>query len=404
MIDKKNILLLSYSNLNRDPRVKKQMFALIKDYSLFTAGYNATEEQLPFIQLNYTSNKANFTFHLHYPTLIRKFFSFFILVVNKAKQVNRKKYYENKYWDKERINDLVKLKKTFTKIDLIIANDIDTLPLALALKQTNTRIIFDAHEYHPREFEENKEWIKNRQPYITYLCHTYLKQADTIFTVCNGIAQEYKNIFNVDVGVMTNTANYNKDLYPNLSDSITVKLIHHGAAIRSRQIETMIEMITFLDARFELYLMLIPSDKDYYNSLIESCKNQHRIHFIEPVKTTQISYAINKYDIGVYLISPNNFNNLHSLPNKFFEYIQGRLAIAIGPSPEMKQFVEKYKLGIVSEDFNPKSLAKEINNLTSEKIDYYKAQSHIFAKELSAENNKDLLLKHVKQLLEEKQP
>ena len=95
---------------------------------------------------------------------------------------------------------------------------------------------------------------------------------------------------------------------------------------------------------------------------------------------------------------------MHSLPNKFFEYIQGRLAIAIGPSPEMKHFVEKYELGVVSEDFNPKSLANAINKLTPEKINYYKSQSHTFAQELSAEKNKELVLKNVKQLLEEKQP
>ena len=79
MMDKKNILLLSYSPLKSDPRVKRQIVALRNDYTIYTAGYNASEEELPFTQLNYSSNKPNFTFHLRYPTLIRKFFSFFIL-------------------------------------------------------------------------------------------------------------------------------------------------------------------------------------------------------------------------------------------------------------------------------------------------------------------------------------
>ncbi len=403
-MDKKNILLLSYSPLKSDPRVKRQIAALINDCSLYTAGYNASEEELPFTQLNHSSNKANFTFHLSYPTLLRKFFSFFILMGDKIKLVKKDKYYEDKYWDKERIGDLQKLKESISKIDLIIANDIDTLPLALALKQVDTKIIFDAHEYHPREFEENKEWVKNKQLYITYLCQKYLKQADKVLTVCNGIAKEYKNVFNIDAEVITNAANYIKDIIPSVVGTDKIKLIHHGAAIRGRQIEKMIEMMSYLDARFEFHFMLVPSDKDYYHSLTESCKNEARIHFLEPVKTAQISFAINQFDIGVYLISPTNFNNLHSLPNKFFEYIQGRLAIAIGPSPEMKHFVEKYELGVVSEDFNPKSLANAINKLTPEKINYYKSQSHTFAQELSAEKNKELVLKNVKQLLEEKQP
>ena len=49
----------------------------------------------------------------------------------------------------------------------------------------------------------------------------------------------------------------------------------------------------------------------------------------------------NDYDVGLYLLPPTNFNQRYALPNKFFEFIQGRLAIAIGPSPEMAKLVER---------------------------------------------------------------
>ncbi|MBK7701065.1 MAG: hypothetical protein IPJ39_21260 [Saprospiraceae bacterium] len=77
---------------------------------------------------------------------------------------------------------------------------------------------------------------------------------------------------------------------------------------------------------------------------------------------------ISKYDIGLYILEPTNFNNGMALPNKMFEFIQARLAIAIGPSPEMKSLVEEYNLGVVSADFDSKGLAISLNNLTHQNI------------------------------------
>jgi hypothetical protein len=73
------------------------------------------------------------------------------------------------------------------------------------------------------------------------------------------------------------------------------------------------------------------------------------------------------------------------LPNKFFEFIQARLAIAIGPSIEMKKIVDQYDCGIVSSDFEPRTLALELNKLTTDKLMYYKSQSHKAAEVLNAE-------------------
>jgi hypothetical protein len=58
------------------------------------------------------------------------------------------------------------------------------------------------------------------------------------------------------------------------------------------------------------------------------------------------------------------FNLKYILPNKFFEFIQARLAVAIGPSVEMKRLVKEWDCGIVAANFEAKSMAAEINRLT----------------------------------------
>ena len=49
--------------------------------------------------------------------------------------------------------------KELKDFDLILANDIETLPLAFRLKgNSGTKVIFDAHEYATRQFENDRKW------------------------------------------------------------------------------------------------------------------------------------------------------------------------------------------------------------------------------------------------------
>jgi hypothetical protein len=107
--------------------------------------------------------------------------------------------------------------------------------------------------------------------------------------------------------------------------------------------------------------------------------------------------AINKYDMGVFLLPPVNFNYANTLPNKLFDFIQARLGIAIGPTPEMAAIVNQYQNGVVSADFQPKSLAAKLNSLRVADIARFKNQSAVAAQVLNAEKNElifnELLLK-----------
>jgi hypothetical protein len=74
-----------------------------------------------------------------------------------------------------------------------------------------------------------------------------------------------------------------------------------------------------------------------------------------------------------------------ALPNKFFEFVQARLAIVVGPSPEMAKIVNQYGLGLVSNSFDAKVIANLINSMTTEVVEGMKYKSSGTAKLLSAE-------------------
>ena len=107
-----------------------------------------------------------------------------------------------------------------------------------------------------------------------------------------------------------------------------------------------------------------------------------RVQILKPVPSELLIQTLNNYDIGFYYLLPNGFNLKHCLPNKFFDFIQARLPVAIGPSPEMRGLIKKYDCGFVTKEFTVESMAKTLNELTISEIDIAKKNSSLIAKEL----------------------
>ncbi len=378
----KRILILAFSDLRHDARVARQVNFLKDHYQLSVVCFDALE--MPGVQIIKTKRIK--------PGLIQKMIGSITLLLH-AYDFSYRLIYENAV-----------LRKTLEKqsFDLIIANDIESLPLAFHLKKQE-KILFDAHEYAPRHFEDKLVWRIFFQGFNQYLCKKYLPLVDAMTTVGDGLAREYKKHFAVEPIVLTN-ANYYAELKP-LPVGDKIKLIHHGGANPSRKLELMIEMMSYLDDRYSLDLMLITpaiankATRSYLDTLKQLINNNSRIRILPPKKSHEIVDFIHHYDIGVFLIPPINFNYENTLPNKLFDFIQARLAIAIGPTPEMANLLNQYDLGVVSSAFTAKSLAEAISTLTPEKISHHKQQSHSAAKILSAEKNKEILTDLVNKLL-----
>jgi hypothetical protein len=144
--------------------------------------------------------------------------------------------------------------------------------------------------------------------------------------------------------------------------------------------------------------MLVPTDARYLDRLRLIVGKNPRVRLVPPVPMRDLPRYLNQYDLGLYLLPPKNLNDQLALPNKFFEFVQGRLAIAIGPSPEMARLTRQYDLGVVADDFTPRSLAKKLNQLDPKRIDYYKQRSNQAAKELCFERNSEVLVNMINRL------
>lgn len=371
-----SLLIISLSESRRDPRVIRHLEALRGLYCVDVAGFGDPPEG--------ASRFIRFPRHLS-PS--EKLWGLARLAVGR---------YESFYWKNRRMQSaFASLRGSAYR--LILANDVDTLPLALAVAG-GVPVLLDAHEYAPRQFEDRWLWRSLFQPYFDYLCRTYLAKAAGMFTVSQGIAEEYAKCYGVASRVLTNAAKYEEVEASPVADQ-RIRLVHHGGAIRSRHLEAMIYMTDHLDDRFALDLMLVPNDPAYLRRLKRMSRTRPKIRFVDPVPMPEIIRAISRYDVGVFLLPPTNFNYTHALPNKFFEFVQARLAIAVGPSPEMSALVRRHGLGIVADTFDPRDLAGQLNRLTREDLVRMKQAAHGAARELCADVNRRLLLEEVDRLV-----
>ena len=372
------ILSLAASDLGRDPRVARQRTVLQACGSTWSAGLAPPgdgSEFVPLVQRRRTPRRrvrslAQLLFHRHAA------------------------YAMDRY-------HLGAASGPPGKWDLIVANDVDTLPLAFQLAGPHTRILLDAHEYAPREFEDRFYWRVLHQPHKTWLCRTYLPRVHGFVTVCAGIADEYARVFRVRRPAVLPNAPPRQPGRPGPTSPAHVRLIHHGIASRSRQLELSIDLMRHLDSRFTLDLMLVASEPDYLEWLRRRAAADARIRFRAPVPQREIVAATRDYDVGLFLLPPINLNYRFALPNKLFEFVQARLAIAIGPSPEMARLVRHYELGLVAGDFTPATLARQLNALDAAAIDRAKHAADRAAGVLCWENVRATLEDMVRQLLSE---
>jgi hypothetical protein len=270
---------------------------------------------------------------------------------------------------------------------VVIANDPEVLPLGVEIAEScGARVLYDAHEFAPRQYEHLLRWRLLRAPVIVSVLRAYLPRVAAMTTVNEALAEAYEREFGIRPSVITNACEAFA-LTPQPLLPGRIRLLHHGGASRPRRLETMIEAMRWLDERFTLDLMLMNAATPYGDFLRGLAARSPRVRILDPVAFDDLVPSTNAYDVGLTQLPPLNFNLANALPNKFFEYVQARLAVVIGPTPTMQAFVDRYGFGLVTDDFTPRSLARTLSTLTPERLLALKEASHRAASVLHAGAN-----------------
>lgn len=347
-----SVCVISFSPVSRDSRVLRQINYLSPHYDLSVIGYGSAHPSWKSMQVNWM------------PVVRTKMASplkaIFLLLGRLCSGA-----YDFWYWGKlYHVHALEAA--SLGQYDIIHANDWEALPIAVeASRKNGARVVFDAHEYSPLQFEEDYWRSKLLAPAVRYLLQKYDSFVDASITVAPLIAEKYKQEFDLKPIVVLNVPEsveiQRRDIDPNC-----IRLIHHGVAMRNRRLETMIEALAMCDQRYRLHFMLIDHDSGYIQELEDLASRlcPGRVTFGDPVTPAKVVQQISQYDVGFYLLEPSNYNNKVALPNKFFDFIAAGLVICIGPSPSMADIIHQYGCGCVTASFAPRDVARALNRVT----------------------------------------
>lgn len=251
----------------------------------------------------------------------------------------------------------------FTKKDILLANDLDTL-LAnyLVNKLQGKNIVLDCHELFP-EIPElvNRQKVKNVWLFLEKIL---LPKIEYKFTVCDSIANYYQEKYQTHFEVFRNLPKRKKlEIGQFNFDTKNKKIILYQGAINiGRGLELLIETMKHLDNQ----LFIIIGHGDIFQQLQEKVyleKLEQKVFFLGKMTPESLYKITPLAHLGISIEEDLGLNYRFALPNKIFDYIQAEVPILISDLPEMKQVVLEYKVGEIVTNRNPKELAIQIEML-----------------------------------------
>lgn len=358
---KPRLLILSFSPIVSDARVLKQVRLFSDDYAVSTCGYGPAPDGVEE--------------HFEVPANMPAWRYSRPLVI--ARQ------YRRAYW----ANAAIRFARTALQgreFDIVLADDVESVGLALALTP-RAGVHADLHEYAPKLHEESWKFRWFVAPFFAWMTRLFVSRADSWSTVGGGLAREYHRRFGFDPVVVTNAAPF-REAEPTAVHE-PLRLVHSGAGLRNRNLDVMMRGAMASDTGCTLDLYLTENDPSCIADLRAlSASSSGRVRVLDPVPYEQLADTLATYDVGVFVLPPVTFNYRWALPNKFFDYVQARLGIIIGPSPEMEEYVRRNDLGAVASDFSPEALTDVLNAITTDDVVRWKGSSARHARALSSES------------------
>ncbi len=287
----------------------------------------------------------------------------------------------------------------FKKYDIIVSNDLDTLPACyMASKLKKSKLVYDSHEYFtevPELVDRPKVkriWEKIEKSILPKLKHCY--------TVSQSIANAYNEKYGTKFKVIRNLPeiiqreNENVEITPPFTTNKPV-VIYQGAVNLGRGIEEAIKAIHLVN---EVNFVIIGIGDLYekIKSMVVEEKLQDRVFLtgrIEPEKLRQITKLAT---IGISVEKDMGLNYRFALPNKLFDYIRAEVPVLTGSLPEMKRVVSDYKVGISIDEITPQAIASGIKSMLSSPESYAQWKENCKAAgEILCWENEKLILKDI---------
>ena len=256
----------------------------------------------------------------------------------------------------------------YRRADVFHCNDLSALPIGVMVKlilNRKTKVVYDAHEFEIH-VPPNQSYLSMKIKY--YLEKSLIKHADKVITVSNSIANGYEELYAISKpSLILNCPRYEvlekQDVFRDELDIRKEQIIflYQGVISHGSGIEILLDAFSGLDTDqniviFMGYGSLKGLVKDY-------AKKYSTIYFREAVSPNILLNYTSSADYGISFVDDTCLSYRYCLPNKIFEYIMAGIPVLTSNLFEMKNLVEKYDLGIVTQSNTAQGICDAVNKL-----------------------------------------
>ncbi|WP_321439107.1 glycosyltransferase family 4 protein [uncultured Bacteroides sp.] len=291
----------------------------------------------------------------------------------------------------------------FKRKDILLCNDTDAL-LAnfIASKLCRVPLVFDAHELYPELPEVvERPLVKKVWEKIEDIIFPHLKYS---YTVCESIAEHYKQKYGITMGVVRNIPNKettsapadnNQKIIINRLPSLVGKklLLYQGAINVGRGVDWLINAMPYLDN----CVLCICGDGYLFQEMQTLAKGKQledQIIFTGRLPFEELNQYTSQADLGFVLLENMGLSYYYSLPNRIFDYMKYGVPVLASNLPEIARIMETHNTGKLISHYEPEYLAKVILEMLEEWKDkpVYKQRLNELSKKFCWENEEQVML------------
>ncbi|MBN2778887.1 MAG: glycosyltransferase family 4 protein [Bacteroidales bacterium] len=247
------------------------------------------------------------------------------------------------------------------KADVYHLHDPELLRIALKLKKSGAKVIFDSHEDLPRQITSKPYIPKFLRKPLAFFVEIYedriAKRIDGIVTATPFIRDRFIKINRNCIDIN----NYPLESEISINHSVTQKenkVCYIGGITKIRGLSQVIEGIKDTSLKLDL----AGEVTDDYLSELQSISGWQQVNLLGFIDRKQSQDVKNSSVAGIvtFLAEPNHIN---AQPNKIFEYMASGLPVIGSNFPLWKIIIEDNHCGICVDPTSPAEISNAINYL-----------------------------------------
>lgn len=264
----------------------------------------------------------------------------------------------------------------FHGADIILANDLDTLPACRLLGWIKRiPVVYDSHEFFTESVGlTDKPLIKKIWLQIERF---FLPGVAAAYTVSQPIADSYQKLYGIPFKVVRNFPDLSQ--FPKRKEKLPYEknkyILYQGVFNPSRSLPQLIESMQWIDDYYHLVLAGHGELEQELRDLVKDFNLESRIYFTGSLSYSDMIQYTYGATLGIALEESTALSFTYSLPNKVFDYVAAGLPFITLGTPLVRQLVESHGIGVIIERNSPDFLAKEIQSILQnpERLDKIRA-------------------------------